>query len=135
MVSAINNSGNSRFMLFSGKMNGRKFIEFLRRLIKNQRRKIILILDNATYHKSALVKAFSEKHSDRIALVFLPPYAPEINPDEYLNNALKQKLNHRPKAKSQKELEKTVTCIMKTMQWRRTPIQKLFHHDNVKYAS
>ena len=135
MVSAINNSGNSRFMLFSGKMNGRKFIEFLRRLIKNQRQKIVLIIDNATYHKSVLVKAYAAKHADKIELIFLPPYAPEINPDEYLNNALKQKLNHRPKAKSQKELGKTVSSIMKTMQGRRTPIQNLFHHDNVKYAA
>lgn len=135
MVSAINNSGNSRFMLFSGRMNGKKFIEFLRRLIKGQRQKITLIIDNATYHKSALVKAFAAKNAEKIELVLLPPYAPEINPDEYLNNALKQKLNHRPKAKSQKELGKAVSNIMKTMQGRRTPIQNLFHHDNVKYAA
>jgi transposase len=135
MVSAINNSGNSRFMLFNGRMNGKKFIEFLRRLIKGQRQKITLILDNAAYHKSAVVKAFAAKHADKIELVFLPPYAPELNPDEYLNNALKQKLNHRPKAKSQKELTKTVACIMKTMQGRRTPIQNLFQHHNVKYAA
>lgn len=135
MVSAINNSGNSRFMLFSSKMNGGKFIEFLRRLIKGQRKKIMLILDNAPYHKSALVKDFAAKHADKIELIFLPPYAPEINPDEYLNNALKQKLNHRPKAKSQKELGKTVTRIMKTMQSQRTTIQNLFQHDSVKYAA
>ena len=135
MVSAINNSGNSRFMLFSGKMNGGKFIEFLRRLLKGQQQKITLIIDNATYHKSALVKAFAAKHAQRLELVFLPPYAPEINPDEYLNNALKQKLNHKPKAKSQKELGKTVTHIMKTMQGTRTPIQNLFRHDKVKYAA
>lgn len=135
MVSAVNNSGNSRFMMFSGKMNGKKFIEFLRRLMKGQRQKIMLIIDNATYHKSALVKAFAAKHGDRIELIFLPPYAPEINPDEYLNNALKQKLNHRPKAKSQKELGKAVTSIMKTMQSRRIPIQNLFQNKNVKYAA
>jgi transposase len=135
MVSAINNSGNSRFMLFSGRMNGKKFIEFLRRLVKGQQQKIVLILDNATYHKSALVKAFAEKHAEKIALVFLPPYAPELNPDEYLNNALKQKLNHRPKAKSKKELGKTVTHIMKTMQGHREPIKNLFLNENVKYAA
>jgi transposase len=135
MVSAINNSGNSRFMIFSGKMNGTKFIEFLRRLIKGQHQKITLILDNATYHKSALVKAFAAKHAEDLELVFLPPYAPELNPDEYLNNALKQKLNHRPKAKSQQELGKTVVGIMKTMQGTRTPIQKLFCHEKVRYAA
>lgn len=77
-------------MLFSGKMNGKKFVEFLRRLIKGQRQKITLIIDNATYHKSALVKAFATKNAEKLELIFLPPYAPEINPDEYLNNALKK---------------------------------------------
>jgi len=135
MVSAINNSGNSRFMLFSGRMNGKKFIEFLRRLIKQQRQKIVLIIDNAPYHKSAAVRAWAAKHSDKIELVFLPTYTPELNPDEYLNNALKQKLNHRSKAKSQKELGKTVTSVMKTMQGNKTAIKNLFHHEKVKYAA
>lgn len=35
MISAINNSGNSKFMLFKDRMTGKKFIEFLRRLIKH----------------------------------------------------------------------------------------------------
>jgi transposase len=135
MVSAINNSGNSRFMLFSGKMNGRKFIEFLRRLSKGQKQKIMLILDNATYHKSAPVKAFAAKHAEKLELVFLPAYTPELNPDEYMNNALKQKLNRRPKAKSPKELVKSVSCIMRSMQGSKPSIQKLFSHDKVKYAA
>lgn len=135
MISAINNSGNSRFMLFKGKMNGKKFIEFLRRLIKLQKHKIILIIDNASYHKSALVKAWAAKHADKIELVFLPTYTPELNPDEYLNNALKQKLNHRQKAITQKQLTKSVSSIMRDMQINKDSIKNLFKHDKVKYAA
>ena len=135
MVSAINNSGNSRFMLFKDRMNGKKFIEFLRRLIKQQNHKIILIIDNAPYHKSALVKAWAAKHSDKIELVFLPTYTPELNPDEYMNNALKQKLNHRQKAKTPGELTKSVSSIMKTMQSDKSSIKNLFHHEKVRYAA
>lgn len=135
MVSAINNSGNSRFMLFSDKMNGKKFVEFLGRLVKGQKQKIMLIIDNAAYHKSAVVKAFEAKNADKIELIFLPAYTPELNPDEYLNNALKQKLNHRQKAKNQKELIKTVTCIMRTMQGSRAAIKNIFQHKKVRYAA
>ncbi len=135
MVSAINNSGNSRFMLFNGRMNGKKFIEFLRRLIKLQKHKIVLILDNATYHKSALVKAWAAKHADKIELVFLPTYTPELNPDEYMNNALKQKLNHRPKAITPKQLTKSVTSIMRKMQVDKNSIKNLFKHEKVQYAA
>lgn len=135
MVSAINNSGNSRFMLFTGKMNGKKFIEFLRRLIKQQKQKIVLILDNATYHKSAAVNAFIAKHAEAIELVFLPTYTPELNPDEYMNNALKQKLNRRPKAKSKKELTTSVSYIMRSMQGSKNSIKNLFSHEKVRYAA
>jgi len=135
MVSAVNNSGNSRFMLFSGRMNSARFIEFLGRLLKNQSQKIILILDNAAWHKSAAVKAYAAEHVDKLELVYLPTYAPELNPDEYLNNALKQKLNHRPKAKSPSELTSAAASIMKSMQSRRIPIKNIFKHDKVKYAA
>jgi transposase len=135
MVSAINNSGNSRFMLFKGKMNGKRFIEFLSRLIKNQKHKIILIIDNAPYHKSALVKAWAAKHADKIELFFLPTYAPDINPDEYMNNALKQKLNHVQKATTQKQLTRSVSSIMKTMQANKESIKNLFKHEKVLYAA
>jgi len=135
MVSAINNSGNSRFMLFKDKMDGKKFIEFLRRLIKGQKTKIILIVDNATWHKSAAVKDWVEKNKDKIEIVHLPTYTPELNPDEYLNNALKQKLNHRQKATTPKNLTESVTSIMKSMQSSKRSIKNLFKHEKVKYAA
>jgi transposase len=135
MISAINNSGNSRFMLFKGRMNGKKFIEFLRRLLKQQKHKIILIIDNAPYHKSALVKAWVAKHVDKIELVFLPTYTPELNPDEYMNNALKQKLNHRPKAKTPTELVKSVSSIMRKIQADKDSVKNLFMHTSVRYAA
>ena len=135
MVSAINNSGNSRFMLFKDKMNGKKFIEFLRRLIKGQKTKIILIIDNAKYHKSAVVKDWAKKNKDKIEIVHLPTYTPELNPDEYLNNALKQKLNHRQKANTPEKLTESVTSIMKSMQSSKNSIKNLFKHEKVRYAA
>lgn len=135
MVSAINNSGNVRFKLFTGKMVSKKFIEFLRRLTKFQNQKIIVIIDNAPYHKSALVKKWAKKNRDIIEIVYLPPYSPEINPDEYLNNALKQKLNGVPKAKSPRQLIESVSSIMKSMQSSKNGIRNLFKHEKVRYAA
>jgi hypothetical protein len=52
-----------------------------------------------------------------------------------MNNALKQKLNHRQKAKAPKELAKSVSAIMKTMQANKSSIKNLFHHEKVRYAA
>jgi len=84
MVSAIANRGDVRFMLFENYMNKELFIEFLRRLIKDQKTKIYLIVDNSAIHHSKAVKAWELKHQDKIKLFYLPPYAPEHNPVEYL---------------------------------------------------
>jgi transposase len=47
-------------------------------------RKIFLILDNASFHKTPGVALWLEDHP-RLELFYLPPYAPELNPDELLN--------------------------------------------------
>jgi transposase len=48
-------------------------------------RTIFLIVDNHSIHKSIAVRLWQEDHP-QLQLFFLPPYAPEVNPDEYLNN-------------------------------------------------
>jgi len=49
---------------------------------------VLLILDNLKVHHGKLVSTWLEKHKEKIK-VFFPPYAPEYDPDEYLNHALK----------------------------------------------
>ena len=96
MISAVNNRGLMRFMCFKGALNAGLFIVFLGRLIKDAPGKIFLIVDNLRVHRSVKVRKWVAEHSDEIELFFLPPYAPEHNPDEYLNNDQKQQLKTLP---------------------------------------
>lgn len=68
-------------------------------MIKDEERKIFLIVDNLRAHKNKLVTAWAQDYKDRIELFFLPPYSPEINPDEYVNRALKTDIRSRALAK------------------------------------
>ena len=135
MISTVSNLGHTRFMCFSGSMNSVRFIEFLTRLIKKQVRKIYLILDNMRVHHSRKVIAWAEKHKDKITLFFLPPYAPEHNPDEYLNNTIKNRLKNHPKAQNVETLRKALVSEMKSLQNTPKIIQNLFQHEKVKYAA
>lgn len=45
-------------------------------------KKYVFILDNAGYHKTDVVKSIMEKQNKRIAVEYLPPYSPELNPIE-----------------------------------------------------
>lgn len=65
-------------------------IEFLERLLKDIQRKVYIILDNLKVHHGKIVAEWVEEHKNHIQLFFLPSYSPEYNPDEYLNNDLKQ---------------------------------------------
>jgi len=45
-------------------------------------RKLILVLDNARYHHAILLREWLRKHRTTLALLFLPPYSPDLNPIE-----------------------------------------------------
>jgi len=89
MMSAVTNAGNLWFTTFSGRFNAGVLIEYMRRLIKSAGRKVLLILDGHTVHKSKKVKAWLGEHEEEIEVFLLPGYSPELNPDEYLNQDIK----------------------------------------------
>ena len=84
MVSAISAKGSMRFMVVEGRMNGERFIEFLKRLIHNAGRPIFLVVDGHPSHRAKIVAQFVELTEGRLRLFFLPGYSPELNPDEFV---------------------------------------------------
>lgn len=58
------------------------FLRYLRRVTAPCRGPVVGIIDNAGYHHAALHRAWREACGDRLALHFLPPYSPELNPVE-----------------------------------------------------
>ena len=73
-------------------MTATVFREFLKRLITGMDRKIFLIVDGHPTHKAKLVRQFVADNRDRIELFLLPPYSPELNPDELVWGNLKTKI-------------------------------------------
>lgn len=86
---ASSSQGSVRFMVYQDIMNQQRLIQFMERLIRSAEQKVFLILDNLKVHHGKLIAVWLEKHKKNIETFFLLPYAPEYNPDEYLNHALK----------------------------------------------
>lgn len=82
MVSAITNQGKVHWMIVEGGVNVEKFLAFLDALIRDAHHKVFLILDNLKVHHSKLVTEWVEARKDKIELVFLPAYSPDLNPEE-----------------------------------------------------
>ena len=76
----------------SSKANSDQFLWFLTQLRqRTPDKQIIIILDNATIHKSKKVKRYLKRH-ERIHLFYLPPYSPEYNPVELFWKWVKPKV-------------------------------------------
>lgn len=91
MISAITPQGAMRFMLFDGKFNNEVFINFLKRLIHKWPHPVFLIIDGHPVHRSVAVSRFVASTEGRLRLFRLPPYAPDVNPDEQVWNHLKNR--------------------------------------------
>ena len=63
--------------------NSMTFMSFLSSLFEwlNLNKKYVLILDNAAWHKTKVVRNFIAKHKN-IKVEYIPPYSPELNPIE-----------------------------------------------------
>jgi transposase len=76
-------------MIYQGTATANTVYAYFETILPNLKIGSIVILDNASYHKSErLLKLF---HSYKISLIFLPPYSPDLNPIENLwgNNQTK----------------------------------------------
>lgn len=56
--------------------------------------KIVIIWDNAIWHKSSLIKDFLANTQHRFHLINFPPYAPDLNPQEHVWKAGRTSITH-----------------------------------------
>ena len=59
-------------------------MEFLTHLLRHLRGPVLVIWDRLQTHRSRLVREFADAQEGRLALEYLPAYAPELNPVEYI---------------------------------------------------
>jgi len=134
LLSAISNRGKLRFTITKESINSDILIDFMKRLIKDTGRKVLMILDNLRVHHSKKIKSWLEEHRQEIELFYLPPYSPEYNPDEYLNSDLKREMSKRPIPKSEKELGSNARSALKRTQMNPGKIMSFFGSKFTKYA-
>ena len=135
MIAAVSNRGLMRFKLYTGALKVAIFIDFLKRLVKDAKQKVFLVVDNLRVHHAKAVQDWLTRHKDEIEIFYLPAYAPEHNPDEYLNNDLKQTIKNKPRAKTRDDLVAATSSILKSIQRRPERVKSYFHAKHVRYAA
>jgi transposase len=135
MISTITNQGKVRWMTYTGKMNAALFIVFLTRLIAGATKKVFLIVDHLSVHEAAAVEQWLSDKTDQIEVFYLPKYAPERNPDEYLNCDVKANINTDGLPKDREELQGKLHRFMQRLAKLPARVASYFQHKYIAYAA
>jgi len=134
VVSAVNNHGKFCWMIHEGRFGSDQFIDFIKRLVKGRKRKVFLVVDGHSAHKSKKVMEFVDSHSMQIELFFLPAYSPQLNPDELVWNCLKGDLG-RKTVTGPDQMKSLATACLGSLKNSPAKIQSLFQEQHVRYAA
>ena len=81
---------NFYFRLDPGVIRQAEVIDFLKALVRHIDQPLLIVWDRLPAHRSRLVREFIELSEEHIVTEYLPPYAPELNPVEYIWTCWKQ---------------------------------------------
>ena len=134
-IATITNQGKARWMIYTGKMNAALFIVFLTRLLAGAAIRIFLIEDHLSVHEAAAVEQWLADKADRIEVFSVPKYAPERNPEEYLNCDVKANVNTDGSPKDRQELRGKLHRFMQRLAKLPGRIAGYFEHKCIAYAA
>lgn len=134
MLSAISMQGRISFDVRTGGVNSDGFIEFCRKLMNDANgRPVFLIVDNATTHVSRKTRQFVQSTEGKLRLFFLPPYAPELNPDELVWKNVKHDQLGRSSIKDEKDLLNRAFAALDRLRGLPDLVRGFFHAPRFAY--
>lgn len=94
--------------------NADSFLDFINNLAAYipRGKKFVMILDNAGPHRAKKVTTYVEQNISNLALLFLPPYSPNLNPSENLWKLLRKKAIHNVYFDSLEALQSKIEDIL-----------------------
>jgi transposase len=133
MLSAISGLGEMEFMLHEGSVDSSVFVRFLEHLMMDRVRPVILIVDGHPIHHSRRVLDYVRSTGGRLELEYLPPYSPQLNPDEQVWKCVKAEIAKQvPKTGS--ELREIARQALRALAARTETIIGFFRHPDCQYA-
>ena len=112
---------------FRGSIHGEQVVAALRYFRRRVGRRLLVVWDRLNAHRAQPVRAFVAAHPADYRLEWLPPYAPDLNPEELCNGAVKRELlNALPG--SADELHQQARRGFIRLGRRRSVLRGFFHH-------
>jgi len=134
-ASAVNSKGGFWFATYQGGLNGEKFVELLKQMMKGRRRPLHLVLDNLPAHKTRMVRDYVDSLKGKLTLHFLPGYAPDLNPDELVWSYTKRTGVARSPLRTGERLAERVHAQLADIAAQPELVRSFFRHPRVAYIS
>jgi transposase len=135
VISAVNAQGAFWCGMYTDRLNGQLFAEFLRDFMAGRSETVYLVVDGHPAHKAQVVKDVVAEMAGRLELHFLPPYAPDLNPDEFVWSYMKTNgLSKKPLLKNESLKDRVATDLL-AIQGNRKLVRSFFGAESVVYAN
>jgi len=134
MISAVSPRGDFRFMVHDGSVNAEVFREFLKRLMIGAKKPVFLIVDGHPIHKAKLIKAFVEAPQGRLKLFTLPPYSPQLNPDDQVWAHVKRRISQQL-VQNKDDMKRLALGALRRIQKLPQLVRSFFRQPECQYAA
>jgi transposase len=134
VISAVNARGEFWAATYTGKLDAETFVAFLKNFMDSRTGKVFLVVDGHPAHKANVVKAYLKSLQDLLELHFLPPYAPDLNPDEFVWSYMKNNGVSKKPLKQNESLRQRVENDLTAIQQDRKLVRSFFCAKSVVYA-
>lgn len=134
MISAVSPRGDFRFMVHDGSVTATVFREFLKRLMLGADKPVFVIVDGHPIHKAKLVKTYVESLEGKLKLFYLPPYSPQLNPDEQVWAHVKRQVS-RQLVQGKDEMKRLAIGALRRIQRLPELVKSFFRQPECEYAA
>lgn len=133
-ISAVSARGEFWYEIYGERLNATRFIELLKRFMRHRKSPVLLILDGHPAHGAKAVAKYVKSLKGRLELYFLPGYAPELNPDEFVWNYLKREGVAKKPLRQGESLRSRMEADLAAIQARPDLVRSFFHAESVAYT-
>jgi len=132
-ISAVTPRGAFWYDVFTGRLNATRFVECLRGFLRRRRAPVCLVVDRHPAHIAKVVARFIHEQAGRIEMHFLPGYAPELNPDEFVWNHVKKNGVAKKPLKQHESLRARVDADLSAIKKNPRLVRSFFQAPSVAY--
>ena len=133
-ISAVNARGAFWYEIYTERLNGLRFVELLAHFMRGRKRPVFLVLDGHPAHIAKVVAQYVQRLAGRLELHFLPGYAPELNPDEFVWNHLKRQGVSKTPLRRDESLRSRIQSDLAAIRSRPALVRSFFHAPSVAYT-